>query len=54
MYTFVFEYVSNISAPHPSGVKWLLALDENCGPVLPDVTYRTGRPLVTIPSWANR
>ncbi len=36
-----------------SGVKWILALDEHCGPVLPDVTYRNGRPLVAIPSWAN-
>ncbi len=35
-----------------SGVKWMLALDENCGPVLPLVTYKYGRPLVSIPSWA--
>lgn len=32
-----------------SGTKWILALDENCGPVLPDVTYRNGRPFVSIP-----
>lgn len=36
-----------------AGVKWLLALDENCGPVLPQVTYRWGRPLVSIPSTAS-
>lgn len=35
-----------------SGVKWILALDENCGPTLPDVTFTSGRPLVSIPSYA--
>ena len=33
-----------------SGVKWILALDENCGPTLPLVTFTSGRPLVSIPS----
>lgn len=36
-----------------SGVKWILALDEHCGPTLPDVTFTNGRPLVAIPSWAS-
>ncbi len=36
-----------------SGVKWILALDEHCGPTLPKVTFTNGRPLVAIPSWAN-
>jgi hypothetical protein len=36
-----------------SGVKWILALDENCGPTLPDVTFTSGRPLVSIPSYAS-
>jgi hypothetical protein len=35
------------------GVKWILALDEHCGPVLPLITYRNGRPLVSIPSTAS-
>jgi hypothetical protein len=35
-----------------SGVKWILALDETCGPTLPLVTYKNGRPLVSIPSYA--
>jgi glucosylceramidase len=33
-----------------SGIKWILALDEHCGPTLPDVGYKNGRPLVSIPS----
>lgn len=33
-----------------SGVKWVIALDETCGPVLPGVTFTNGRPLVSIPS----
>lgn len=36
-----------------SGIKWIMALDENCGPTLPLVTYKTGRPLVSVPSWAS-
>jgi glucosylceramidase len=36
-----------------SGIKWIMALDENCGPTLPLVTYKNGRPLVSIPSWAQ-
>lgn len=36
-----------------SGVKWIIALDENCGPTLPDVSFTNGRPLVSIPSWAT-
>jgi glucosylceramidase len=36
-----------------SGVKWILALDENCGPILPMVGYTFGRPLVSIPSYAK-
>lgn len=32
-----------------SGTKWIMALDENCGPVLPDVEYTFGRPFVSIP-----
>ena len=35
-----------------SGVKWILALDENCGPTLPLVTFTSGRPFVSIPSTA--
>ena len=34
-------------------VKWILALDEHCGPTLPKVTFTNGRPLVAIPSWAS-
>lgn len=34
-------------------MKWILALDEECGPTLPLVTYKSGRPLVSVPSWAN-
>lgn len=33
-------------------MKWILALDEHCGPTLPDVTFTSGRPLVSIPSYA--
>jgi len=36
-----------------SGLKWILALDENCGPTLPLVSYKNGRPLVSVPSWAK-
>jgi glucosylceramidase len=36
-----------------SGIKWIMALDENCGPTLPLVTYNNGRPLVSVPSWAS-
>lgn len=36
-----------------SGVKWILALDEHCGPTLPAVTYKNGRPLVSIPTAAS-
>lgn len=36
-----------------AGLKWIIALDENCGPTLPTVTYNNGRPLVAIPSTAN-
>jgi glucosylceramidase len=32
-----------------SGTKWILALDENCGPVLPGVEFTFGRPFVSIP-----
>jgi glucosylceramidase len=32
-----------------SGTKWIIALDENCGPVLPGVEYTFGRPFVSIP-----
>jgi len=35
------------------GTKWNIALDERCGPVLPSVDYRWGRPLVSVPSWAS-
>lgn len=34
-------------------MKWVLALDEHCGPTLPDVTFTSGRPLVSIPSYAS-
>jgi hypothetical protein len=37
-----------------SGVKWILALDESCGPTLPAVTFTSGRPLVSIPNNATR
>lgn len=33
-----------------ASVKWIVALDETCGPVLPGVTFTSGRPLVSIPS----
>ena len=36
-----------------SGVKWIIALDENCGPVLPLVSWRSGRPVVSIPTNAS-
>jgi glucosylceramidase len=36
-----------------SSTKWILALDENCGPFLPDVTFNFGRPFVSIPSSAS-
>lgn len=32
-----------------SGLKWVMALDQDCGPVLPQVEYRWARPLVNIP-----
>ncbi len=31
-----------------SGTKWILALDENCGPLLPGVSFDFGRPHVSI------
>lgn len=34
-------------------MKWILALDESCGPTLPGVTFTSGRPLVSIPSYAT-
>jgi glucosylceramidase len=37
-----------------SGTKWVLALDENCGPVLPGVAFTSGRPLVSVPSDLDR
>lgn len=36
-----------------SGTKWILTLDENCGPVLPTVSWRCGRPFVSIPTNAS-
>jgi glucosylceramidase len=36
-----------------AGLKWIIALDENCGPTLPTVTFTNGRPLVSIPSTAQ-
>lgn len=36
-----------------SGIKWIMALDQNCGPTLPQVTYHNGRPLVSIPDNAQ-
>lgn len=36
-----------------AGLKWILALDEHCGPTLPEVTFVTGRPLVSISSTAS-
>jgi glucosylceramidase len=37
-----------------SGVKWIMALDEDCGPVLPMVEWRWGRPFVSVPSDASK
>lgn len=37
-----------------SGLKWVLALDEHCGPTLPLVGFKNGRPLVAIPSTAMK
>ncbi len=36
-----------------TGVKWVIALDEFCGPTLPLVSYKNGRPLVAIRSNAT-
>lgn len=36
-----------------SGTKWIIALDEVCGPVLSTVTFRSGRPFVSIPNTIN-
>jgi glucosylceramidase len=37
-----------------SGLKWILALDEHCGPTLPLVTFTSGRAVVAIPSTAEQ
>ena len=37
-----------------SGVKWIMALDENCGPTLPLVSYKNGRPFISIPTDVKR
>jgi len=36
-----------------SGIKWIMALDQNCGPTLPQVTYHNGRPFVSVPDGAQ-
>ena len=36
-----------------SGMKWVMVLDEDCGPFLPGVHYKWGRPLLSIPSYAS-
>jgi len=35
------------------GIKWVMALDETCGPVLPTMSFLWGRPLVSIPRHAS-
>mmetsp|Transcript_147853 Transcript_147853/g.411756 ORF Transcript_147853/g.411756 Transcript_147853/m.411756 type:complete len:745 (+) Transcript_147853:87-2321(+) len=36
-----------------AGIKWIMVLDEHCGPTLPGVSFQWGRPLVSVPSWAS-
>jgi glucosylceramidase len=42
-------FLGAASVGSSSGTKWIIALDENCGPVLPGVEYTFGRPFVSIP-----
>lgn len=37
-----------------AGIKWIMVLDEHCGPTLPGVHYQWGRPLVSIPGSAKK
>jgi glucosylceramidase len=46
-------FLGAVSHNAKSGTKWILALDENCGPVLSTVTYKNGRPFVSIPKYAT-
>lgn len=46
-------FLGPVSLGSKSTTKWIFALDENCGPTLPLVTYTFGRPFVSVPSWAT-
>lgn len=36
-----------------SSIKWIMVADENCGPRLPGTRFKSGRPLISIPSGAD-
>jgi glucosylceramidase len=45
--------LGSVSYGSQSGMKWIMVLDEECGPYLPGVHFQSGRPLLSIPSWAS-
>jgi len=45
-------FLGSVSKGASSGIKWIMVLDENCGPFLPKVEFISGRPLVSIPGTA--
>merc|ERR1711920_898946 len=45
--------LGSVAKGSQSSIKWIMVLDENCGPYLPKVTFQWGRPLISIPSTAS-
>lgn len=46
-------FLGNAAHWGQSGLKWVSALDENCGPALTNFTNWTPRALLAVPSWAK-
>jgi glucosylceramidase len=46
-------YLGSVSYGAQSGIKWIMVLDEECGPYLPGVHFQWGRPLVSVPKTAS-
>eukprot|EP00415_Alexandrium_ostenfeldii_P003302 UN3302 len=45
--------VNNVANGGSGSTKWVVVLDQNCGPYLPSMSFHWGRPLVSIPDWAT-
>lgn len=47
-------FLNNILHGGSASVKWIMTLDQNCGPYLPSMHFHWGRPLVSIPDSATK